>query len=73
MQENDLKRSIRMAVLLIHQLLKIYFNMAKSYFTISELCKSNTAKQLHIDNTPSEKIKSNLSKLIEFLNPLREE
>lgn len=46
--------------------------MAKSYFTISELCKSDTAKQLRIDNTPSEKIKGNLTKLIEFLNPLRE-
>lgn len=46
--------------------------MVKSYFTISELCKSDTAKQLRIDNTPSEKIKGNLTKLIEFLNPLRE-
>ena len=46
--------------------------MAKSYFTISELCKSDTARQLRIDNTPSEKIKGNLTKLIEFLNPLRE-
>ena len=46
--------------------------MEKSYFTISELCNSSTAKQLHIDNTPSAKIKENLTKLIDFLNPLRE-
>ena len=46
--------------------------MAKSYFTIAELCNSNTAKQFNIDNTPSEKIKENLKKLIDFLNPLRE-
>ena len=44
----------------------------KSYFTIEELCKSTTATQLHIDNTPSQQVKENLSKLIEFLNPLRE-
>ena len=38
----------------------------KSYFTIEELCKSTTATQLHIDNTPSQQVKENLSKLIEF-------
>ncbi len=44
----------------------------KSYFTIKELCASQTANNLHIDNTPSETIKKNLTRLIEFLNPLRE-
>lgn len=44
----------------------------KSYFTIEELCKSDTAERKHIDNTPSEEIKKRLQILIEFLNPLRE-
>lgn len=44
----------------------------KSYFTIEELCYSYTAEQQDIDNTPSDNIKENLKKLIEFLNPLRE-
>lgn len=44
----------------------------KSYFTIDELCKSDTAKLWKIDNTPSEEIKKNLQQLIAFLNPLRE-
>lgn len=46
--------------------------MSKSYFTIQELCKSNTADVLHIDNTPSDMVKKNLSRMIDFLNPLRE-
>ena len=44
----------------------------KTYFTIDELCYSYTAEQQDIDNTPSDNIKENLKKLIEFLNPLRE-
>lgn len=44
----------------------------KSYFTIKELCWSDTAVEKGIDNTPTEEIKANLEKLIEFLNPLRE-
>lgn len=44
----------------------------KSYFTIQELCYSDTAKQRRIDNTPPDNIKEHLKKLIEFLNPLRE-
>lgn len=44
----------------------------KSYFTIEELCYSDTAKQQGIDNTPPDNIKEHLKKLIEFLNPLRE-
>ena len=46
--------------------------MSKSYFTIQELCKSNTADVLHIDNTPSDTVKKNLLRTIDFLNPLRE-
>ena len=44
----------------------------KSYFTIDELCKSETAKKYGIDNTPSPIIMSHLQQLINFLNPLRE-
>lgn len=44
----------------------------KNYFTIEELCYSDTAEREHIDNTPSEEIKKRLQILIEFLNPLRE-
>lgn len=44
----------------------------RSYFTIQELCYSDTAKQKRIDNTPSKEIKENLKKLIDFLNPMRE-
>ena len=43
-----------------------------NYFTIEELCYSDTAEREHIDNTPSEEIKKRLQILIEFLNPLRE-
>lgn len=44
----------------------------KSYFTIQELCASQVATNLHIDNTPSAQVVENLKRLIEFLNPLRE-
>ena len=44
----------------------------KSYFTIDELCKSDTAKKYGIDNTPNPIIMSHLQQLITFLNPLRE-
>ena len=43
----------------------------KSYFTIAELCASETAKKHNIDNTPDPIITSHLQKLINFLNPLR--
>ena len=44
------------------------------YFTIEELCQSETADRLKIDNTPSEEIKEHLTLLIEcLLDPLREE
>lgn len=43
------------------------------YFTISELCKSDTANKLGIKNIPSEEIKENLTALVEnVLDPLRE-
>lgn len=43
-------------------------------FTLEELIESSTAKRLHIDNTPSEYIKNNLSKLARtILQPLRNE
>lgn len=44
-----------------------------SYFTIEELYWSTTAIINKIDNTPPSNIKENLEKLINFLNPLREE
>ena len=44
----------------------------KSYFTIAELCKSETATKYNIDNTPDPIITSHLQQLINFLNPLRE-
>ena len=43
------------------------------YFTIEELCQSETADKLKIDNTPSEEIKKNLETLVDcLLDPLRE-
>lgn len=44
----------------------------KSYFTIEELCKSDTAKKQNIDNNPSEEVIERLKELIAFLNPIRE-
>lgn len=43
------------------------------YFSIKELCKSDTAKARGIDNTPNEEVKANLEALIDnVLDPLRE-
>lgn len=43
------------------------------YFTIEELCHSDTANARGIDNTPTEEVKENLQALIEnVLDPLRE-
>lgn len=43
------------------------------YFSINELCHSDTAIAKGIDNTPSEEVKANLAALIEnVLDPLRE-
>lgn len=44
----------------------------KNYFTVAELCKSDTAKAFKIDNTPDKKVTANLERMIKFLNPLRE-
>ena len=45
---------------------------AKSYFTITELCASDTAKKYRIDNTPDRTMAAHLQQLINFLSPLRE-
>ena len=43
------------------------------YFTIEELCHSDTANARGIDNTPTEEVKENLQALIEnVLDPVRE-
>lgn len=43
------------------------------YFTIEELCKSDTADKLRINNVPNEENVKNLHRLIEnILDPLRE-
>ena len=43
------------------------------YFTIEELCQSETAEKYKIDNTPTEEIKKNLETLVDcLLDPLRE-
>ena len=42
------------------------------YFTIKELCQSETAESLGIDNTPTEEVKENLTFFTEkILDPLR--
>ena len=44
------------------------------YFTIKELCKSETARRNGIDNTPSKQIEQNLVRLIDtILDRIREE
>lgn len=44
------------------------------YFTIEELCQSETAEKLKIDNTPTKEIEDHLEKLTDcLLDPLREE
>ena len=43
------------------------------YFTMGELCASDTAKKKGIDNTPTDKIINNLNTLINnVLDPIRE-
>ena len=43
------------------------------WFTISELCRSDKASKLKIDNTPTPGIKQNLERLVaNILDPLRE-
>ena len=44
-----------------------------SYFSIEELCRSDKAVELGIDNTPNEEVRRNLQDLIDnVLDPLRE-
>lgn len=46
---------------------------AMKYFTIEELCKSETASIKKIDNTPTEEIKEHLTELVIYLlDPIRE-
>lgn len=53
--------------------LKTITMTSKSYFSLSELCDSNTAKAKGIDNAPNEQVKANINALISnILNPLRE-
>ncbi len=48
--------------------------IGKSYFTIDELCASDTAKRKGIDNTPTPEIKAKLQALIDnVLDPARRE
>jgi uncharacterized protein YcbK (DUF882 family) len=43
------------------------------YFTIAELCKSDTAVRKNIDNSPTSEIINNLEQLVRYiLDPLRE-
>ena len=43
------------------------------YFTIEELCRSETARIRGIDNTPTEEVRKNLMALVDnVLDPLRE-
>lgn len=47
-------------------------NMGESYFTIDELCQSDTAEKYNIDNSPTPEAKKNLQALINnVLNPAR--
>jgi zinc D-Ala-D-Ala carboxypeptidase len=48
--------------------------MPKSYFTVEELCESETAKKYRIDNTPTKKVRGCLQLLIDkVLDPVRRE
>lgn len=42
------------------------------YFSISELCKSETAESRHIDNQPTPEVVDNLELLIEMMDKIRE-
>ena len=43
------------------------------HFTIAELCRSNTATDKKIDNTPTDQVEKNLKALVEnVLDPVRE-
>ena len=56
------------------QSLRGTFGSKKSYFTITELCASDTARKIGIDNTPSAEVSSRLQALIDnVLDPARRE
>lgn len=46
--------------------------MMMKWFNVDELCRSNTASRLKINNTPSKEITEHLKELIEFLDNLRD-
>jgi len=72
--------TLGLAVLIIRRLTNSYSSITSAinsamgnYFTISELCYSDTAKEKGIDNTPPQSVQVNLSLLIHHvLNPIRE-
>ena len=49
-----------------------YLCCMKNYFTVTELTRSDVARQYGINNTPDATITAHLKELIEFLNPLIE-
>lgn len=56
----------------VTELIENTTGMQKSYFTISELCASSTAKARGIDNTPNEFVRQRLQLLINnILDPAR--
>ena len=71
---------IGVAVLIFRHLTRNYSNVSTlinsamgNYFTISELCYSDTAKAKGIDNTPNTSQQANIALLIKhLLNPIRE-
>lgn len=54
-------------------IVKVYFikNTMARYFNMLELCHSDTADRLHIDNRPSKEIEANLNELMEVLDSIR--
>ena len=52
----------------------LYKDIIMKYFSIDEMTRSDTARRLGIDNTPSDSIKKNLTLFIEkVLDPIRED
>ena len=52
----------------------LYKDIIMKYFSIDEMTRSDTARRLGIDNTPSDSIKNNLTLFInKILDPIRED
>lgn len=47
-------------------------SLMSKYFNLLELCHSDTADELHIDNTPNDEVRANLDILMELLDKIRE-